>query len=220
MRRRKITFLVVIILGILLLAVYCVIEGEKEDFFAKGFVGFLGICVACFELIESALVSKGQFVLELEQAYTNNPEFTDLFMRCWKDYIHPDKKTNINIKKDRNTIINYLTYFESIYIMINKGNIELKLIDDLFARRFFVVVNNAEIQKYELVRNKQYYNNIIELYEMWKNYREERVGKRKKTIKIKEEKGNQEDVLFCYNDKYRDLAKEAQLFTHPSQKTH
>ena len=55
--------------------------------------------------------------------------------------------------------------------MNKKAVIKMSLLDDLFGRRFFVVVNCKEVQDLELRVNEKYYNNIFELYKKWKKYR-------------------------------------------------
>jgi hypothetical protein len=53
----------------------------------------------------------------------------------------------------------------------------LGIIDDLFAYRFFIAVNNPVVQEYELIPYADFYKGCYELSEVWtKQWRNE--GKR------------------------------------------
>ena len=71
-------------------------------------------------------------------------------------------------------VINYLVYHEALAALVKKGVLSIKNIDDLFAYRFFLVMNNPEIQEKELRPEAQYYHGCFWLYKKWKNYREKR----------------------------------------------
>lgn len=135
-------------------------------------------------------VSKAEFVMSLQETYTNTPGFTELFLQCWNNYkgdISNDEMNkylnNDNMKK---VIVDYLTFFESMYLMEEQGVLEIDTLDDLFGRRFFIVVNNKAIQDIELLKNKEYYQNVINLYEDWSEYRFRKIKKGSKNIKEKQ----------------------------------
>lgn len=62
--------------------------------------------------------SKGEFILNLQQVYVDNSAYADLFEACWKNY--SDKLTDEDLmkylKKHDKDVLNYLTFFESIFM--------------------------------------------------------------------------------------------------------
>ncbi len=58
-----------------------------------------------------------------------------------------------------------------MYLMISEDVLEMKTLDELFGRRFMIVVNNKTVQEFDLVENKRYYQNIFFLYDYWKKFR-------------------------------------------------
>jgi len=72
---------------------------------------------------------------------------------------------------DRAAVVEYLTFFETLYILMNRDVVNISMIDDLFAYRFFSAVNNKDIQDMELVKDAIYYKNIYRLDNLWHKHR-------------------------------------------------
>ena len=64
-------------------------------------------------------------------------------------------------------LINYLVYMEALAAIVQRDVMHLGVIDDLFAYRFFIAVNNPIVQKYELLPYADYYRGCFKLSEMW-----------------------------------------------------
>jgi hypothetical protein len=48
--------------------------------------------------------------------------------------------------------------------------IDIRLLDDLFRYRFFIVVNNKDVQDMELLPDAPYYRNIYTMDSLWIKY--------------------------------------------------
>ena len=133
----------------------------------------IGAFCAYRELKSSAYNSSGEFILNLQDVYTSNNEYISLFEKCWENYLGEiDNATLLNyLTENRKYIVNYMTFFESVYLMTESKVLKMSLLDELFGRRFFVVVNNKTLQDFDLVSHKPYYENVFSLYDKWKAYR-------------------------------------------------
>ena len=69
--------------------------------------------------------------------------------------------------EDCQRLINYLVYMEGLAALIQRNVLHLGVIDDLFAYRFFIAVNNPIVQKFELLPYANYYQGCFELSKMW-----------------------------------------------------
>lgn len=122
---------------------------------------------------KSADTAKAGFVLDLQQDYVSGDSFTNLFEYCWDNY--NEKITNEDLyeylQNQKVVLLNYFTFFESVYLMKEQGVIKMSYLDELFGRRFFVVVNNKMVQKIDLCPNYRYYLNVLYLYSDWYEYR-------------------------------------------------
>lgn len=81
--------------------------------------------------------------------------------------------------EDCQKLINYLVYLEALAAIIKNNVLHLNIIDDLFAYRFFLAVNNPIVQETELIPYKPYYNGIFYLSKEWTKI----YNKRRKTEK-------------------------------------
>jgi hypothetical protein len=145
------------------------------------------------QLRDGANNSKGEFILNLQQVYVDNSAYADLFEACWKNYSDDlsddlsDEDLMKYLEEHDKDVLNYLTFFESIFLMTDCNVLDMKILDELFGRRFFIVVNNRCVQNFDLVKNKPYYENVYSLYKKWKKYREDN-GNDEFFIKDKEQR--------------------------------
>lgn len=131
--------------------------------------------VAVKELHDSKKTAKGEFILNLQQAYADNGTFADLFEQCWHNYNNDlsDEALSKYLEEHEKELLNYLTFFESMYLMTEDGLLKMETLDELFGRRFMIVVSNKKVQETDLVKNAAHYENVFKLYDKWCRYRDE-----------------------------------------------
>ena len=109
---------------------------------------------------------ESQFIVNLNKDYISNGEYQLLLDSLEK------VKAGESFSADKFDLIsNYFDFFEPIYLLIRKKVIDIETIDDLFAFRFFSVVNNKEVQRQVICPYIAFYKNIIALHYLWKDYR-------------------------------------------------
>ena len=67
--------------------------------------------------------------------------------------------------------VNYLVYLEGIAPLILANIIKIETIDNLFAYRYFIAVNNPLLQKKSLDCYDRFYKGCFMIYKEWRNYR-------------------------------------------------
>ena len=68
----------------------------------------------------------------------------------------------------------YLDFFEPFYYLIKRNDLSMDLIDDMFAYRFFAIINSPEIQQSLIIPHRTYYKNIYRMHKMWRLFRIEK----------------------------------------------
>ena len=135
--------------------------------------------------------SKADFILGLQEDFTSNSQFAELFEYCWECFNNEAEKCEKTlenyIENNRIVLLNYLTFFESIYLMYEQHVIDMEILDELFGRRFFIVVSNVIVQELDLKKNGKYYTNVYYLYEEWYSYRERKIEREKYSIQNEKE---------------------------------
>ena len=77
--------------------------------------------------------------------------------------------------QDCQKLINYLVHMEGLAAIVQTGVLHLDVIDDLFAYRFFIAVNNPVIQRNELLPYANFYQGCFRLSKLWtEKWREEK----------------------------------------------
>ena len=118
-------------------------------------------------------IEEAQFILQYNQAFIqdNNMTFVE---RKLEQFFTGQTKDPIITEENHQKFINYLVYLEGLVPLILNDVISLKHVDDLFAYRYFLAVNNSEIQQKELFEFAEYYRGCFKLYKKWKDYRLDR----------------------------------------------
>lgn len=144
-------------------------------------LGLLGVFV---ELRSSKQLSEGSFITQLNDSFNNNERI---------QYLYKKLQMNDTITEDDTTaIVEYLTYFETVYILLKKRVIKMSLIDDLFSYRFSLALNNDTIKRLSLIKFDTEYVNVYCLDKYWNHYRV-KMG-RKPVSSLKGENPNYEIV--------------------------
>ena len=118
----------------------------------------VGAVAIWFEMKRSKDMAEGQFISSLNQDFLGNEDIKRLYEKLVAG--------SEILEEDRVKIVEYMTFFETVFLLLDRGVLALDLTDDLFYYRFQVAVNNKDIQSMELLPDAQYYVNIYTLDNM------------------------------------------------------
>lgn len=189
----------IIILSIIIILVatnsVLIIRNENTSSIVDNMVSFISIAIQVLsaglivlQLRDSRKAQEGEFIMNLNMSFVQNDKYS---------FAYTEFEKGDEAKLSRVEISNYLTFFESIYLLLMDGVISIKILDDLFSYRFFLAVHNPMVQKEKLVDNPYNFRNIYRLEKMWIDYR------KKCGLKIYEEKNCLE--LACIEAGKKDL---------------
>ena len=134
------------------------------------------------QLERSKNLDEANFIMTLNDQFIANDNMTRIeHILAWyfNDFAKgKEAKLDLNLDlrhDDRLRLINYLVYMEGLAALVKRDVMHLGIIDDLFAYRFFIAVNNPVVQQTELLPYKEFYKGCYDLSEMWtKKWREEK----------------------------------------------
>lgn len=134
------------------------------------------------QLKRSENLDEANFIMSLNDQFISNDEMTRiehaLELYYNQDFEGHEGTLELVLKRnhdDCQRLINYLVYMEGLAALVKRDVMHLGVIDDLFAYRFFIAVNNPIVQKFELLPYANYYQGCFELSEMWtKQWRKEK----------------------------------------------
>lgn len=122
-------------------------------------------------------LNEANFIMNLNNQFISNDKLTSVehaLELFYNDSLETEdvSKLTLTLKLDRDSddcqrLINYLVYMEALAAIVQRDVMHLDVIDDLFAYRFFIAVNNPIVQKNELLPYANYYQGCYKLSRIW-----------------------------------------------------
>lgn len=167
-------FITVFIIFAVLLIIPSFLVNSVYSTIATTLVAIGGGIAIYYQIHKESSISEGDFIRKLNSDFEKG-DTLELSKKLFnvKEHLSDDKKFVLNdpiTKDDRPRMMAYLTFFETIYLLLEQNVISMWEIDHLFRRRFFKCVMNSDIQKIELVRYYYGYVNVYLLYRKWMKY--------------------------------------------------
>ena len=104
--------------------------------------------------IEKKEIEQASFILEYNRSFIENTDMACV-ERYLENYINDVGQGRFELenknRNDRQKLINYLVYLEGLSSCILGGVLDLESVDNLFAYRYFLAMNNPIVQKIELL---------------------------------------------------------------------
>ena len=136
---------------------------------AATIIAALGIFGVWFQLKKESDIKEAEFLMNYNFTFLTTEKFVQMEHRLENAMNHA---TPLNLSEnDRQDLTDYLVYLESLAPLVLNKMIRLEVVDDLFGYRYFIAVNNPEVQEEELCKDGQYYRGCFSLYRVWKDYR-------------------------------------------------
>ena len=123
------------------------------------------------ERIRQSDIEEATFILQYNQAFIQDPNMAEVEKLLEDQTYYNKKNEEIITSENRQKFVNYLVYLEGLAPLILRGVLDLEHIDDLMAYRFYLAVNNKELQEKELKKFAEYYRGCFKLYKTWTEYR-------------------------------------------------
>lgn len=161
--RKKILFISLMIISCIMLWKLSDILPERIWGIVEAIGTFVGVILVLIELKEAKDVSEGSFVSNLSENFNGNESIQKIYRKL--------ELKEVITEEDTIDVVAYLTYFETIYVLLKKKAIDISLIDDLFAYRFRLALNNDDIRRISLLRHDYAYVNIYRLEDKWRKYK-------------------------------------------------
>jgi hypothetical protein len=148
---------------IVLALVFLFVEGSTPQEVILTLTALVGAIAIWFQMKRARDIAEGGFISTLNESFSSTGDVKALYGKLIDG-------ADIG-KSDRTAIAEYLTFFETIYVLLERDVVDMRLIDDLFRYRFFLAVNNEHVQNLELLPDARFYKNIYALHNMWIRYR-------------------------------------------------
>jgi len=152
-----------IVVGSFLISIFAAYILWREAFTVVLAVGGLvGALVILYEVRLTKRIAQAEFIRDLNDGFTTNASIDEL----WRKLLLGEEVTGA----DRHLVSTYLTFFETVQLLLNRGVIDFTLIDNLFRNRFFTAIGNPGVQSTALIRDGGSFYNIHVLIRSWREH--------------------------------------------------
>jgi len=165
--RKFFTIVFIFLLTMISIALFNRLTKESISDSAAFIAAVIGVVAIWYQMKKDADISKAEFILTLNCNFQDNDNISYIYTTLKEKR---DGKDVSFSEDDGRKMGEYIMFFQTMYFMIDEGVIDIRMIDRLFANKFFLFMHNPDVQKYQLIYttiNKP----ILELYCIWYNYR-------------------------------------------------
>lgn len=134
--------------------------------------GIIGAIALFIQFKKDKQVNTASFLMDYSKSFYNDYDLLDIFAELEKHNCNPEYQ--IDLEKYQAKIIVYLQWIESIASLIERNIIDFYTIDNIISYRFFLIVNNKQIQDAELVPYAEFYRGTYFLYDRWYKFEQKR----------------------------------------------
>ncbi len=127
----------------------------------------LGVLLLALEIYQSRKITEADFLADLNASFVTNEDYKKAYT-LFENY---DFENCPDLDLENIHLSNYLTFFEIFQLMIDRGTLNISMVNDLFGYRFFIAVHNPYLQKKKLVKSPENFRNLYILEKEWIKYR-------------------------------------------------
>lgn len=172
--RNYLSLVILLLITIAVIVVLALYDLDAYILWISAFAEVGGMVAIWIEFRRDRSLSEASFVMQLNQTFITDDELSDLEFHL-EQYRRLQKPLGLSIEnKNYKALLNYLDFQEGLAMLVEKKILSVEAIDKVFSDRFFLVMNNPEVQELELIPDAISYQGCYSLYEKWYDYRKEK----------------------------------------------
>lgn len=170
-KNKSITIISIILLSMALIGSLFLddVIGSKISNVVTIITAIIGAVALFFQFKRDKDLNEAGFVVDYSVQFYDIYNLQDVLNEL--ENCRKDKKYKIDMDRYYKDIVGYLQWLESLAALVNSKILSIEKIDDVLSYRFFLIVNNKQIQNYEIIPCRTYYRGIYNLYRTWSNYK-------------------------------------------------
>ena len=132
----------------------------------------IGAIALFYQFKRDKNLNEASFLVEYSQQFYSTYNCADLMNEL--EHSRMDPTYQLDVDKYYRDIVGYLEWLETLSSLINSGTLQISKIDNVMSYRYFLIVNNKQVQERELLVNREFYRGIYALYPVWARYKKRR----------------------------------------------
>lgn len=132
-------------------------------------VSMIGIIYISIQVRDTRRFTRSQVINELEKESRDHRKAFQIVTGSWRSEVTINPQDD-----DMYEIFECLGWFERMKIMLDQKVIDMQTVNELFGYRFFLLVNNRNVQEHILYPDSESFVTIFILHSDWRKYRRQR----------------------------------------------
>lgn len=129
----------------------------------------IGAFALLYQFRRDKNLNEASFLVEYSNEFYSTYQCADLMNELEKCRVDPAYR--LDVESNYQQIVGYLEWLETLASLISTGVLQISRIDNVMSYRYFLIVNNKQVQDGELLRNRDFYRSIYALYPIWADYK-------------------------------------------------
>lgn len=114
-------------------------------------------------------INQASFVVEFYKSFSESSADNDKVLEQLDNKF--DNKSYTPLKQMHKEVLSYIYWLRTLCSLIERNVFSFDVVDDMFAYKFFSLVNNKEVQEMEFAKYKELYKPIYRIHRRWNEYR-------------------------------------------------
>ncbi len=116
-------------------------------------------------------INEASFIVEFYQSFYEQESNTKVLNELDKKY---SKEKYTSLKTMPADVLNYLTWVRTLCDLIDRKILSYESIDEIYSYKFFMILNNKEVQEMEIHKYVDLYKLIYRTHYGWTKYRKKK----------------------------------------------
>lgn len=116
-------------------------------------------------------INEASFIVEFYQSFYEQERNIKVLNELDKKY---SQETYKSLKTMASDVLNYLTWIRTLCDLINRKVLSYESIDEIYSYKFFMILNNKEVQEMEIYKHADLYKLIYRTHKGWTLYRKKK----------------------------------------------
>lgn len=134
----------------------------------------LGVSGVVLQLSREKSLKEVEFLIDFNKSFVEIEDLMEVHNICSERAGLPVDSHYKDVPLNYTGVYKYLDCIEPLYFLLKTKLVNIDKIYDLVSYRFFIVVNNSEVQKEIISIHQSSYFNIISMYKTLENYRKKK----------------------------------------------
>lgn len=133
----------------------------------------IGAVALWIQFSKDKQISQASFIVEFYQTFYAQEGNLKVLTELDKKYSN-EKYDSLKMMKPE--VLNYLGWIRSLCSLIDRGVLSIESVDEIYGYKFFIILNNKEVQEMELSKYPDLYKLMFRTHKSWSDYRKKKGG--------------------------------------------